>query len=109
MCLTLPFGAGDVMRAQWSLTPVLSLLALGALGTGVAHVVMTTASGRVGATKASAMAFLIPPMALLLGVVVRNEVVTGLAVLGGALCVLGAWVMRRGRSADAAPRRVARG
>jgi len=109
MCLTLPFGAGDVMRAHWSLTPVLSLLALGALGTGVAHVVMTTASGRVGATKASAMAFLIPPMALVLGVVVRNEVVTGLAVVGGVLCVLGAWVMRQARSADAAPGRVARG
>jgi drug/metabolite transporter (DMT)-like permease len=48
---------------------------------------MTTASGRFRATKASAMAFLIPPVALVLGVVVRGEVVAGLAVAGSALCV----------------------
>ena len=46
---------------------MLSLLALGALGTGVAYVLTVFAAGRVGATKASATAFLIPPVALLLG------------------------------------------
>ena len=43
------------------------------------------------------MAFLIPPVAFVLGVVVQGEVVAGLAVAGGALCVVGAWVMRRVR------------
>lgn len=95
MAITLPLGAGDVLRAQWSWVPALSLLALGALGTGVAHVVMATASGRLGATRSSASAFLIPPVALLLGVAVRGESVAPLAVLGGALCIAGAWVMRR--------------
>jgi drug/metabolite transporter (DMT)-like permease len=95
MALTFPFGIGDVMQAHWSLTPVLSLLALGALGTGIAHVVMTTASGKLGATRSSAAAFLIPPIALLLGVLVRHEHVAGIALVGGALCILGAWVMRR--------------
>jgi drug/metabolite transporter (DMT)-like permease len=95
LLLTLPLGFRDVAQAQWSLVPVLSLLALGALGTGVAHVVMTTASGRLGATRASATAFLIPPVALLLGVVLRGEQVALLAVIGGATCVAGAWIMRR--------------
>ncbi len=103
LVLTLPFGASDVVQAEWSWVPALSLLALGALGTGVAHVVMATASGRLGATKASAAAFLIPPVALLLGVLVRGERVAPLAVLGGALCVTGAWVMRRA-NAPAVPR-----
>lgn len=101
--ILLPLGARDVAAFEWSLYPVLSLLALGALGTGVAHVVMATASGKLGATKASAAAFLIPPVALLLGVVVRSEHVAPLAILGGALCVAGAWVMRRA-NAEHAPK-----
>ena len=95
LLLTLPFGFRDVVQAQWSVVPVLSLLALGALGTGVAHVVMTMASGRLGATRASATAFLIPPVALVLGVVLRGEHVALLSVLGGTVCIAGAWVMRR--------------
>ncbi|MCC7001870.1 MAG: DMT family transporter [Gemmatimonadaceae bacterium] len=95
LALTLPLGFRDVLQAQWSLGPVLALLGLGALGTGAAHVVMTVASGRLGATKASAAAFLIPPVALLLGVLVRGERVAVIAVAGGALCVAGAWLMRR--------------
>ncbi len=53
------------------------------------------AAGRVGATKASATAFLIPPVALLLGVLVRGEHVAALSVLGGVVCLVGAWLMRR--------------
>ena len=101
--MTLPFGTRDVLNANWSPGPVLALLALGALGTGVAHVVMTTAAGRLGATKASASAFLIPPVALMLGVLVRGEHVALLAVFGGLLCVVGAWTMRRANT-GAAPR-----
>jgi drug/metabolite transporter (DMT)-like permease len=72
-----------------------SLLALGALGTGVAYVLTVMAAGRVGATKASATAFLIPPVALALGVLVRGEHVAGLSVFGGVVCLVGAWLMRR--------------
>jgi hypothetical protein len=52
-------------------------------------------AGRVGATKASATAFLILPVALVLGVVVRGEHVAAVSVLGGVVCVAGAWLMRR--------------
>jgi drug/metabolite transporter (DMT)-like permease len=102
LLLLLPLGIGDVLRAQWSPLPVLSLLALGALGTGVAHVVFTTASGRLGATRAAASAFLIPAVALVLGVAVRGERVAFLSVVGGAICVAGAWLMRRASAGDAA-------
>jgi drug/metabolite transporter (DMT)-like permease len=71
------------------------MLALGALGTGVAYVLTVMAAGRVGATRASATAFLIPPVALLLGVLVRGEHVAALSVLGGVVCLAGAWLMRR--------------
>src|SRR4051794_11789410 len=93
--LTAPFGLPELLRAHWSPGRLLSLLALGALGTGVAYVLTVMAAGRVGATKASATAFLIPPVALVLGVVVREEHVATLSVLGGVVCLVGAWLMRR--------------
>src|SRR3954454_7196364 len=95
LVLTAPLGLPDLLRAHWSPGPLLSLLALGALGTGVAYVLTVMAAGRVGATKASATAFLIPPVALLLGVLVRGEHVAALSVLGGVVCLAGAWLMRR--------------
>jgi drug/metabolite transporter (DMT)-like permease len=80
--------------AHWQLSSTLSLLALGAFGTGVAFVLVGTAAGRVGATRAPGAAFLIPPVALLLGVLVRHEHVAWLSVVGAAVCVLGAWMIR---------------
>lgn len=92
--LTAPLGLTEVAGAHWSLMPALSLLALGTLGTGAAFVLLGTAAGRVGATRASAAAFLIPPVALLLGVTVRGEHVAWLSVVGSAICVAGAWMIR---------------
>jgi drug/metabolite transporter (DMT)-like permease len=98
LVLTAPLGIPEVLRAEWSLGPALSLLALGVFGTGIAYVVLTTVAGRLGATRASATTFLIPGVALALGVLVRNETVAPLAILGAAVCVGGAWLMRRATS-----------
>ncbi len=99
LVLTAPLGAMEIPRAHWTLTPVLSLLALGALGTAIAFVMMTTAAGRIGPTRASGAVFLTPGVALLLGVAVRGERVALLSVVGCALAVAGAWIMRRAQSA----------
>jgi drug/metabolite transporter (DMT)-like permease len=93
--LTVPLGVPDVLAARWTPAPFFSLLMLGAFGTGVAFVSLATAAGRVGATRASSAAFLIPPVALLLGIVVRSEYVSTLAIVGSVVCVAGAWLMRR--------------
>ena len=74
------------------------LLALGVLGTGMAYVVVAVAAGRMGSTRASATTFLIPAVALVLGVVVRGERVALLSVIGCAVCLAGAWLMRRAQS-----------
>src|SRR6478736_2209507 len=95
LMLTAPLGLPELLRARWSPAPTFSLLALGALGTGVAYVLTVMAAGRVGATKASATAFLIPPVALVLGVLLRGEHVAPLAIVGGVVCLVGAWLMRR--------------
>ena len=98
LVLTAPLGSPDLFAARWKTGPIVALLALGALGTGLAHVVMSVASGRLGATRASATTFLIPAVALVLGVAVRGERVPLLSVLGSAGCVAGAGIMRRARS-----------
>jgi drug/metabolite transporter (DMT)-like permease len=95
LLLTAPLGLPEMLDARWTPGPVLALLALGAFGTAMAYVLVAVAAGRVGATRASATTFLIPPVALVLGVVVRDERVAWLSVLGGAVCVAGAWLIRR--------------
>ena len=93
--LTAPLGVRDVLAAHWTPASFFSLLMLGVFGTGIAFVLLATAAGRVGATRASSAAFLIPPVALLLGVLVRGEYVAMLSIIGSAVCVAGAWLMRR--------------
>jgi drug/metabolite transporter (DMT)-like permease len=98
LVLTAPLGLPDMLAAHWKPGPVAALLALGALGTGVAHAVMSFAAGRLGATRASGTTFLIPAVALVLGVVVRGEKVALLSVAGSVVCVGGAWLMRRAQN-----------
>jgi len=93
--LTAPLGVPDVLAVRWTPAPFFSLLMLGAFGTGVAFVSLATAAGRVGATRASSAALLIPPVALLLGVMVRGEHVAMLSIFGSVVCVAGTWFMRR--------------
>lgn len=92
--LTSPFGLRDAMGARWVPNAYLCLLALGIFGTGLAFVSIAMAAGRVGATRASAAAFLIPPVALVLGVIVRGEHVAPLSIFGGAVCLAGAGLIR---------------
>jgi drug/metabolite transporter (DMT)-like permease len=98
--LTAPLGVPDVVNAHWTPRAVAALLTLGAFGTAVAHVLTATAAGRMGATAASATAFLIPVVALALGVGVRHEQVAWLSIVGAAVCLAGAWMIRRARMAD---------
>lgn len=98
LLLTAPLGLPELLDARWSSGPLLSLLMLGALGTGVAYVLISVAAGRRSATWASASTFLIPPVALLLGVLIRDEHVALLSIAGGAVCVAGAWIIYQEQS-----------
>jgi drug/metabolite transporter (DMT)-like permease len=94
LIITAPLGLRDVLNGDWSLRPALAMLCLGAGGTAIANILTATAAGRLGATKASATAFLIPIVALILGLVVRHEQVTTLSLVGAGICLSGAIIIR---------------
>ena len=110
--LTAPLGVPSLLAGHWSLWPLLSLIALGVGGTGIAYVLTATAAGRMGATVASVNNFIIPVVALALGVGLRHERVSPISIAGAAVCLAGAWLIRRARLADerrlAAPAQLAR-
>src|SRR4029077_19765129 len=94
LLLFAPFALRDVFALRWVPGALAALLALGVLSTGVAFAIMSVSAGRFGATRASSAAFLIPAEALFLGVLFRGEHVAALSVIGGAVCVAGALIMR---------------
>lgn len=98
LMLTAPLGIPDLVAAKWTTVPLLSMLALGVFGTAIANVLMASAAGRFGAARASGTTFLIPVVALVLGVVVRHEQVVPLALFGGLVCLIGAWLMKHASS-----------
>lgn len=102
LVLTAPLGLPELLAARWTPGSGLAILALGALGTGAAYVLLSLAAVRLGATRASATTFLIPPVALFLGVAVLGEHVAFLSVIGGAVCLAGAWVMHRPKAGKGA-------
>ncbi len=94
LILTAPLGLPAVLDGHWTMRPALAMLGLGAGGTAIATILTATAAGRMGATKASVSAFLIPVVALVLGVVIRHETVTSLSLVGAAICLFGAFILR---------------
>jgi drug/metabolite transporter (DMT)-like permease len=93
--LTAPFGLGSTPGSRFAWFALLAVAAVGVLGTGIAFVLMGRLVGRVGATRASIVGYLIPVVALLLGVVLRNDEVEPVAIVGVALVVVGAYLTSR--------------
>jgi drug/metabolite transporter (DMT)-like permease len=92
---TAPFGLWSVPGSTLEWGPVLSVAFIGAVGTGIAFVVMASLVGSVGSTRAAMATYLIPVVAMVLGVVVRDEQVGWTGVLGVALVVVGAYFASR--------------
>jgi drug/metabolite transporter (DMT)-like permease len=98
--LTAPFGLGSISSSRFAWFALLAVAAVGVLGTGIAFVLMGRLVGRVGATRASIVGYLIPVVALLLGVVLRSDEVEPIAIAGVALVVVGAYLTSRRETAE---------
>lgn len=95
---TLPFGLAHLPNSRFESSTMIALLVLGVIGTGLAYLMMATLVGRVGPTRASFITYLIPVVALVLGVVFRDDSVEPLAIVGVALVVSGALLASRSQS-----------
>ena len=90
-----PIGLFQLPGSSWALDSALAMVPLGVLGTGLALVLMVTLVGRVGGTRGSVAIYFVPIVAIILGVVVRDETVHPLSLVGMGLVLLGAWVTSR--------------
>lgn len=93
-----PLGLAQVPGSSWSWSSAAAMLPLGVLSSGVAFLTFATLVGRAGADRGSVAIYLLPVVALTLGVTVRGEHVETLALVGTALVITGAWLA--GRATD---------
>jgi drug/metabolite transporter (DMT)-like permease len=93
--LLAPGGFTGLAGSSFTWSGAAAVTALGVLGTGVAFAAFTTLVGRVGATRASVTAYFFPPVAIVLGALVRSEVIAATSLLGTALVVVGAFLASR--------------
>jgi len=96
--LTAPYGLWEVDEVSYELKPTLSVIFIGVVGTGIAFAIMATLVGRVGGTRASFITYLIPVVALALGVAFQDDDVSALAVTGVAFVVAGALMASRSKA-----------
>lgn len=90
-----PFGVLHLNGSQWSWEAAAAMIPLGALGTGMAFVLMATLVGRVGGPRGSVAIYFVPVVAMALGVTVLDETIATSAILGTILVLTGAWLTSR--------------
>lgn len=92
---TAPYGISGIEGSTLELGSVVAVLVLGMVGTGAAFVIMGSLVGSVGSTRASFITYLIPVVAVILGVAFRGDQVTVWAIIGVVLVIGGALLASR--------------
>jgi drug/metabolite transporter (DMT)-like permease len=97
----LPFVAFDSVGNLHlpGVVPLLSVLALGALGTGAAYVLYYRLINDVGPTSASLVTYLVPVFGVLLGWLALGETLGLKTLVGAVLVITGVVVSERGARA----------
>ena len=105
MVACLPF-AGDLVRdAQEAPLPgLLAVLYLGAIPTALAFSTWAYALSRMPAGQLGISTYIVPPIAVVLGLVVFGEVPATLAIVGGVLCLVGVALSRISPRVPALPK-----
>jgi drug/metabolite transporter (DMT)-like permease len=101
--VTIPYGLIDLDDAEWELGPVAAVVVLGVVGTGLAFWIMGGLLASVGSTRGSFITYVIPVVALVLGVTLRDDAVAALSVVGITFVIAGALLASRGRAVTAQP------
>ncbi len=94
--LVLPYALVDLGSNQAEPRSMAAAIVLGSVGTGLAFWIMASLVGRVGSIRASFITYLIPVVSLVLGIWLRGDTVTGLALIGTPITIIGAFLASRG-------------
>jgi drug/metabolite transporter (DMT)-like permease len=105
LVVVFPFGLFSLPGSRFAWSSALAMVALGVFGTGLAYIASTTLLGRAGPTRGAVSIYFIPVVALVLGVVFRDETASLLSLVGVALVLAGAWLTSRRESALAGTER----
>ena len=96
--VTSPLGVMGLVRSEWETGSVVAVIVLGIVNTGMAYVIMASLVGRVGPTRGSVAIYLLPVVAMALGVVFRDEIILPVQIAGTGLVFVGAWLTSRRES-----------
>ena len=92
---TTPWGLVGLAGSGFAWSAVAANLAVGVGGTGIAYVAAASLIGRVGPVRMSAVTYVVPVVAAVLGVTVLGETLGALQVSGALVLVGGAWLPTR--------------
>jgi drug/metabolite transporter (DMT)-like permease len=103
--LLAPLGLATIPDSDFKPAAVIAVVILGVVGTGIARSLAATLAGRAGAPRMSTTTYLIPVVAIALGVLFRDETVEPIAIAGVVVVLLGAFIATRAvrRSGSVAP------
>jgi uncharacterized membrane protein len=102
--LAIALGVAGAPSPRWSVTTAASILVLGLIGAGAAYVLNYQIISSEGATIASTVTYLLPVVAIILGVIALNESVTLLIVAGIILVLIGVALTRNREPTSATDR-----
>lgn len=94
--LIAPWGTWGITQSEFAWGPAAAIVILGVLGTGIARSLFATLGGRVGAPRSALVGYLVPVVAITLGVFVRGESVGAIELIGTGLILTGAGLISRG-------------
>jgi drug/metabolite transporter (DMT)-like permease len=95
LVLLAPAALVSLPNSEFAWSSALAVVALGFFGTGWAFVAMTTLVGRVGATRGSVAIYFLPVVAIALGVILRDETIAAISLVGTGLVLAGAYLTSR--------------
>ena len=90
-----PYGVVGLGDSTFAWDSTLAVATTGLVGTGLAFVIFGSLVGRVGGTRSSFITYVIPVVALILGVSFRGDEVTLIAIIGVLLVITGAILASR--------------
>lgn len=98
-----PWGLPETIGSRPTTGSIAAVAFLGIVGTGIARALSATLIGRTGASRAALITYLIPIVAIILGVLFRNETIEAIEIAGTVVVLGGAFLTTRSQRSSTRP------